>query len=451
MSISCSHGIMKEMDKIFTIHLPKVVANTAIYTYSYTDGVTSFSFQEEHIFPFEISDSKALRGLAIATSISYFKLHLAPEIHIGWLIDDSEKEFCQWLFRNGFSELVYQNKLEWSVVDQIQITYEETVSTPPHETTSSYELKAIVGIGGGKDSSLAVELLKRINVPVTGFATKVRSIPLLIENTQALNIPLLEVVRKTDPQLLTLKENVFLGHVPISLIYAFTGVVLAEHEQSKYVVVANETSADESNTEWLGRPVNHQWSKTSDFEKKVQDFVRQTISQEITYFSILRPLGGLRVTNLFAKMCPHVFPAFSSCNKNFTIEESGAKRWCGVCAKCLGTNMLLSVSLPLEKRMEIFGSDLHQNESLTPLLKELLGLSPVKPFDRVATRAEMCRAAIQSDDFKNSLLGKSLSVEDWITVENEAKLADSFLTNYHPNFIPEEINTPLRAIIETCE
>ncbi len=439
------------MEKVFTIHAPKVAENKAIYTYSYTDGATSFSFQEEHLFPFVISDSKALRALAIATSISYFKLHLATQIHIEWSLNDAEKEFWQWLFRNGFSELVYQNRLEWNVVDQIQITCEETGTTQPLETTSSYEPKAIVGIGGGKDSSLAVELLKRINVPVTGFATKVRSIPLLIENTQALSIPLLEVVRKTDPQLLTLKENVFLGHVPISLIYAFTGVVLAEHEQSKYVVVANETSADESNTEWLGRPVNHQWSKTSDFEKKVQDFVHQTISPEITYFSILRPLGGLRVTNLFAKLCPHVFPAFSSCNKNFTIEETGANRWCGVCAKCLGTNILLSPTLSLEKRAAIFGSDVYQNESLAPLLKELLGLSPVKPFDCVATRAEMCRAAIQSDDFKNSPLGKKLSPEEWISVESEAKHADSFLTHYHPHFIPKELNTRLRAIIETCE
>jgi hypothetical protein len=442
---------MKEMEKVFTIHTPEVVENTAIYTYSYTDGVDSFSFQEEHLFPFAISDSKALRALAIATSISYFKLHLAPQIHIEWPLNDTEKEFWQWLFRNGFSELVYQNKLEWNIVDQIQISCKEADNALPLETTSSYEAKAIVGIGGGKDSSLAVELLKRMNVSVTGFAIKVRPIPLLTENTQALSIPLLEVVRKTDPQLLTLKEKVFLGHVPISLIYAFTGVVLAEHEKSKYVVVANETSADESNTEWLGKPVNHQWSKTSEFEKKVQDFVHQTITPEISYFSILRPLGGLRVTNLFAKMCPHTFSAFSSCNKNFTIEESGAKRWCGMCAKCLGTNMLLSPSLSLEKRVAIFGSDLYQKEDLAPLLRELLGLSPVKPFDCVATRAEMCRTIIQSDDFKNSPLRESLSIQEWAAIENEAKLADSFLTDYHPHFIPDEINTPLRAIIETCE
>lgn len=437
------------MKHIFTIHLPKVVENTATFTYSYTDGVTSFSFQEENFFPFPIYDSKALHALAIATSISYFKLHLASQIHIEWTLNDTEKEFWQWLFRNGFSELVYQNKLEWNIVDRIQISCTETDSALPLVTTSSYKPKAIVGIGGGKDSSLAVELLKKMNIPTTGFTTKVRSIPLLKENTEALNVPLLEVVRKTDIQLLTLKEKVFLGHVPISLIYAFTGVVLAEHERSKYVVVANETSADESNTEWLGRPVNHQWSKTSEFEKKVQDFVHQTITRDITYFSILRPFGGLRVTNLFTKICPHVFPAFSSCNKNFTIEERGTKKWCCVCAKCLGTNILLSPSLSTEKMIAIFGSDLYQNENLSPLLKELLGLSPVKPFDCVATRSEMCFAAIHDEHLKESPLGKTISKAEWTLIAQEAKNAHDLLTKYHDNFIPAEINDQLRAIIKT--
>lgn len=441
-------GILYVMDSVFNIHLPKIVGGTAIFTYSYTNGADSFMFREEHTFPFAIVDSPSLRALGIATSISYFKLHLAPHIHIDWALSETEKDFWQWLFKNGFSELVYQNKLDWSVVDQITITCNKEVA-PAQQESGIFEKRAIVGIGGGKDSSLAVELLKKIGIPITGFATKVRSIPLLSENAQALNIPLLEVIRKTDPQLLTLKDAVFLGHIPISLIYALTGVFIAEHEKNTYVVVANETSADESNTEWLSRPVNHQWSKTSEFEEKLQKFVHDTINSQITYFSILRPLGGLRVTNLFANMCSHTFNAFSSCNKNFTVEENGMNRWCGVCAKCLGTNMLLSGTVPLEKRVAIFRSDLYQNTNLTSLLKELLGLTPIKPFDCVATRAEMCFATMQDKDLKESPLGKTISETEWIEIAKESKKADELLTKYYDNFIPQEINQPLRAIIES--
>lgn len=435
------------MDGVFTVHIPTITGNVATFSYSYTNGADSFAFQEEHTFPFETKDSRTLRALAIATSISYFKLHLAPHIHVDWTLTETETDFWEWLFRNGFSELVYQNRLNWNVIAKIKVTCGEGI-TPTQQKPSVFEKKAIVGIGGGKDSSLAVELLKKLNIPVFGFATKVRTIPLISENAKALNIPLYEVHRKTDPQLLTLKENVYLGHIPVSLIYALTGVLIAEHEKSTYVVVGNETSADESNTTWLGRSVNHQWSKTGEFEQKLQDFVHQTITPEITYFSILRPLGGLRVTNLFAKMCGHTFSAFSSCNKNFTIEQSGVNRWCGTCAKCLGTNMLLSGTVSLEKRVQIFDADLYQNESLSPLLKELLGLSPIKPFDCVATRAEMSFAAIHDEHLKESPLGKTLSEAEWALIAQEAKNADELLTKYHDNFIPREINDPLRAIIE---
>lgn len=435
------------MERIFTIFEPKISENTAIFSYSYTDNGSSFSFQEEHVFPFVIQDSKAVRALAIATSISYFKLHLAPKVHVEWFLTPSEIEFWQWLFRNGFSELVYQNKLSWDIVDSITVS--SGIKVPTFKAiTRKFEQKALVGIGGGKDSSLAAELLKKINVPVVGFATKVRSIPLLQENAAALKIPLLEVTRKTDPQLLTLKEHVYLGHIPISLIYAFTGVVLAEHEESSYVVVANETSADESNTEWQGRSVNHQWSKTTDFEKMVQSFITTSINPHIFYFSILRPIGGLAVTKLFAKICEPIFDSFSSCNKNFTIEKSGSERWCGVCAKCLGTNLLLSGSVPLEKRIKIFGSDLYQNTQLESVFKELLGLSPVKPFDCVATRGEMCLATTLDQSIKSSPLGKTLLIAEWKKVEVEAVKAKHWLYGYRLNFIPEELNTKLRAIIE---
>jgi len=439
---------MNVMERVFTIFEPKIVAHSIVYTYSYNDGKASFLFREEHQFPFAIQDSKAVRALAIATSISYFKLHLAEHIHIEWSLNETEIHFWEWLFRNGFSELVYHNKLSWDAVNQIIISSstKEAFFEPYSKT---YTRKAIVGIGGGKDSSVAVELLKQINVPATGFATKIRTTPLLQENASALGIPLLEVTRKTDPQLLTLKEQVYLGHIPVSLIYALTGVVLAEHEESSYVVVANETSADESNTEWHGKPVNHQWSKTTEFEKMVQSFILSSVNPHINYFSILRPIGGLVVTKFFAKMCQHVFSSFSSCNKNFTIEKSGSNRWCGTCAKCLGTYILLSVSVPLEKRVEIFGSDLYQNTHLDHLFKELLGLSPVKPFDCVATRGEMCLATTLDPYIKISPLGKTLSLRDWKKIEVEAVKAKHWLYGYRLNFIPEEINVKLRAIIQS--
>ena len=301
---------------VFTIYKPEIKGNEAIFRYSYAD----FTFTEVQKFPFAPELSKALYALAIASSVSYYKFHLAKDIHIEWHLDTTEIIFWEWLFKNGFSELVYQNRLDWNILDQIHIhCATDTIST---FNIFDLEEKAIVGIGGGKDSSVAVTLLQRMNIEVAGFATESRHIPLIRENVHALAIPFSPITRTLDPQLHTLRTDVFLGHIPISLVYALTGVVIAMHEKSSYVFVANETSADEANTEWQGRLVNHQWSKTSTFENTLQEFVRATIHPSLTYASILRPFGGLRIGKMFTEMCSNTFSAFSSCNRNFTITKT---------------------------------------------------------------------------------------------------------------------------------
>lgn len=429
---------------VFTIREPEIKGNEAIFRYTYAD----FAFTETHTFPFILEPNKALYALAIASSVSYYKLHLAKEIHVAWQLSAPEIVFWEWLFKNGFSELVFQNKLEWSVLDSLQITSEAN----PHPTFDVALLreKAIVGIGGGKDSSVAVTLLQKMNIEVLGFATETRNIPLVRENTNALCIPFLPVTRTLDPQLHTLRTGVYLGHIPISLVYAFTGIVIALHEKSAYVFVGNETSADESNTEWLGRDVNHQWSKSSTFEKTIQEFVHTTIHPSLTYASILRPFGGLRIAKMFTEMCPNTFSAFSSCNRNFTITKTQAhdSYWCGACAKCLGTYILLAPYISKDELHDIFPQTMAQDTSLLPLMRELVGLSSVKPFDCVATRAEM-RVALHTlpEHVRVLPLFRGVTESEWQYIEGQAKNGTHYMTDTFPHFLPEAISAKLFAVL----
>ncbi len=429
---------------IFTIHIPEIQGNSVRFRYSYE----RFSFEETHTFTFPLQSYASVYALAIVTSISYFKLHLAPQIHVEWNISASEKKFWEWIFRNGFSELVYQNKLDWNVVDRITLSC-ENIEALTISQSKLFSEKAIVGIGGGKDSSVAVELLKKMNIGVCGFATKTRATSLLNENTHSLEIPLIEINRITDPQLLTLRNNVFLGHVPISLIYAFTGIVIAEHQQAQYVIVANETSADEANTIWNARSVNHQWSKTIECEKKVQDFVLEILNPKITYFSLLRPFGALRITQLFTEICKNSFTHFSSCNKNFTIEKKMESSWCGTCAKCVGTWILLATFLDHDVLRSIFKKDIYANSSLFPILKELLGLLPIKPFDCVATRGEMCLALLQSQEtYIRTPLLEGLTPTDWTYIQDTGTKSIHFLTGTFPHHIPDSLAANLFNITD---
>ena len=430
----------------FIIKAPRIENTRVIYSYSYQ----SFSFTETHDFPFPVTDSPALRMLTIATSLSYYKLHLAPTIHIAWKLTRDEQTFWQWVIKNGFSELIYTNKLHWDIVDRVKITCEDGAIPVHHPTDELFTEGAYAGIGGGKDSSLVVTLLQKMNIPVFGYATKVRSIPLLHENTQSLGVPFEEITRTLDPQLHTLKENVYLGHIPISLLYACTGVVLAHAKKIKYVLVGNESSADAPNTIWLGRPVNHQWSKTSEFEQKIQAFVRSHVHPSITYASLLRPFASLQIVKLYAALCGHTFAHISSCNRNFTVQDTNTNRWCGKCAKCLGTYILMGPCTSATTRNTILGKDMYTDVELAPLLRELCGLEPVKPFDCVATTEETCYALAHDESFAGTSLASTLTHDDWVQIQERGAQAEHMLATRFPHYLDENLQTKLYATIDAC-
>ena len=66
-------------------------------------------------------------------------------------------------------------------------------------------------------------------------------------------------------------------------------------------VLSNERSANAGNTEKDGRIVNHQWSKSLEFEKAFQQLTAPVI-KDFRYFSLLRPLSELAIAKLFSRI-----------------------------------------------------------------------------------------------------------------------------------------------------
>jgi UDP-N-acetylmuramoylalanine--D-glutamate ligase len=175
--------------------------------------------------------------------------------------------------------------------------------------------------------------------------------------------------------------------------------------------------------------INHQWSKSGEFEQLFQDYARNYITPDVTYFSLLRHSSELRIAKLFANY-PKYFSLFSSCNRVGKIsgQELGVKNayvpvsdsqlkakscklqtlpspsalWCGTCAKCCFVFLMLSASLKKKDLLAIFGRNLLEDESLVPMFKNLLGFGEMKPFDCVGTFEE-ARSAL-------SIARKSLSI-----------------------------------------
>ena len=179
------------------------------------------------------------------------------------------------------------------------------------------------------------------------------------------------------------------GHIPISAVYAFVGVLIAIVYDYNYFIVSNEKSANFGNAMYHGLEVNHQWSKSEEFEMFFRAYVNDFITPDVTYFSILRPLTELKIVELFSKYHQY-FPHFSSCNKNFTVFKKGSsKKWCGECAKCAFMFLMLSSFLSKEDVVGMFGQNLLADPSLVPLYQQLLGIRDIKPFDCVGTFEEV--------------------------------------------------------------
>jgi UDP-N-acetyl-alpha-D-muramoyl-L-alanyl-L-glutamate epimerase len=139
-------------------------------------------------------------------------------------------------------------------------------------------------------------------------------------------------------------------------MFHFALLALAALTGARYGVFANERSADEGNFEWRGITVNHQYSKSAEFERDFGEYVSREITGKIEIFSLLRGIGELSIVERFAAL-PEYHDVFSSCNRNFHIAGSrlaASDRWCGICPKCAFVFLMLSAYLPSAEVVHIF-------------------------------------------------------------------------------------------------
>ena len=82
------------------------------------------------------------------------------------------------------------------------------------------------------------------------------------------------------------KQGYLNGHTPFSAMAAFASYLTALIYERKYITLSNESSANESTIK--GSTVNHQYSKTFEFEKDFHEYCKRYLTLDIQYFSLLR-------------------------------------------------------------------------------------------------------------------------------------------------------------------
>lgn len=352
--------------------------------------------------------------LHIVTGISYYKLFVPEIIKIETIeLNKEQKEFFDSLYFNGLGEFAFKNNID--LRGKINFPYKKNKKNVAENIKLNNDF--IIPIGGGKDSVLTLEIVKLFeNKKLYTFSVNTaKPIQECCDITDCDNIT---VIRKISPVLLEINKDLekykaYNGHIPITSIISFISVCTGILYNCNTTIISNEKSANVGNVMHNGVMVNHQWSKSFEAEIMINNFIRKYIIKDFNYFSLLRPIHEIHIAKLFSKIKKYN-KVFASCNKNFKIiKDQEPKRWCCKCDKCRFVFLILAPFIKKEELIEIFGTNLLNDENQYEGYKELAGLSGYKPFECVGEISESILAfnLLQKTDFKNDEIVKKVNDE----------------------------------------
>ena len=384
----------------------------------------------------------AARLVFLLAGVSYYKTGAPPVIDFGdTALTKAELAFLRDFYLQGLGEFAYRNAL-----DLTSLRFEARVASAQAQAAPSAaagQRRALVPFGGGIDSIVTVEGVRRLaDVALFVVSRPADRFDAIEQPAAVTGLPVVRAEREIDPQLLRSAELGFLnGHVPVTGILSAIAVLAAVLEDRDAVVMSNEWSASVPTIEYQGRPVNHQFSKSEQFEAAFRDVLAHSPAPLPAYFSWLRDRTELWVGQEFAALEPY-HGSFRSCNKAFYTERARRlDHWCGQCDKCCFIDLILAPFLPAEALRRIFavtGEPL-DDPGLAAKFRSLLGAG-AKPFECVGEVTE-CRAAVLLAARRNDRAGPSLlqelaaEVAGWPDAPSDADAA-AMLRPVGPNFIP---------------
>jgi hypothetical protein len=398
---------------------------------------------------------RALRLLHLIAGISYYKAAVPGEIRIdGYAIDADTAALLEQVYLNGLGEFAYRNGLDLHGRIRFPVGDALAGAAP----ALGLEERALVAIGGGKDSLVSIEALRATGAGHGSEQTVawIGGSQLIRTCAERTGLPTLNVGRALAPQLFEInRQGAYNGHIPVTAVNSAILVLAALLTGAGQVVFSNErsasygsliVSADGSAT----REVNHQWSKGWAFERAFGEHVERHVAADLRYYSLLRPLSELAVARQFARN-DHYDAHFSSCNRNFHIlGDKPAQRWCGLCPKCHFVFLALAPFMPKTRLVRIFGRNLLDDAGQAPGFDALLEFQDHKPFECVGegreSRAAMAALAARAEWREDALVARfareirpqldpaELALEPLLRIEGEHRVPAAVWERVRANF-----------------
>ncbi|MBU6235591.1 MAG: UDP-N-acetylmuramoyl-L-alanine--D-glutamate ligase [Alphaproteobacteria bacterium] len=407
--------------------------------YGYDNGL---QFEETLTFkpPFATHDGALLdrvfRLLFLLAGVSYYKAYVPEKLVCkAFALDVDTARWMEQVYTSGLGEFAYRNGLD--LRGRIHFEAQSVASPAAARDAAAPSKRALVPVGGGKDSVVTVEALKKAGFDVTCFALGGPAGPAqpIADCIQVSGLPHIYVSRVISPALIELnKTGVYNGHVPITAILSCIAIASAVLYGFDAVVMSNEHSASAPNAMMGELEINHQYSKSFAFE---QDLAKRV--PEIRYFSFLRPCTEVEIARRFAEHKKY-HGVFRSCNTAFKqdVAQRGT-RWCCNCPKCRFVFLALS---PFMDPSPYFGKNMLDDATQAEGFAELCGLSAIKPFEcvgEVGESAAVMHELSKRETWKDTAVVKALGAR----TSGDFKMLFEFL---RPHAIPLEYLGALKSV-----
>ena len=319
------------------------------------------------------------------------------------------------------------------------------------------EIASLCFNGGGKDSLVAMRLLERAGL---AYATLAYSHSAyggdrlqheLIDGVERHCRPAASHRQWVEDELWQAPEALAREHgvsrpivceTPISV---FAALPLALARGYRYLVLANERSADDGSFAWpaTGEEVNHQWGKSFAAERLLDGYLRRHLVANVGYFSLLKPIWDATIFHLLRGAGAAVRDTHSC-----SVE----KPWCETCPKCAYVALGFHAYLDRAQVENLFASNLLDRPENLEHYRGLLGLGRPKPFECVGEvgesrlAMELCR--------RQGLTGRA--VDAWAAAAtgfDAGAAVDRYLRLDEARCgFPEEVSRPVLPLLrQACD
>ncbi|WP_146220415.1 hypothetical protein [Geodermatophilus normandii] len=378
----------------------------------------------------------ALDLVHLVTGTSYYKLAAPGRVTVERPVTAAQLAVARAAYTHGLGEFAAVNRLPVPHRVEFDVEVREPGPAPAGGTRG-----ALLPVGGGKDSALALVVIP------DGTALAVNPTGAQRDVARAAGVPLVEVRRRLDPLLAERTAQGGLnGHVPVTAINSSIATLVAVLGGYDPVVFANERSADEETLTVDGAGVNHQYSKSYEFERF---FAAAAAEVGTGYFSLTRQLSELATVAAVAAL--PLRADILSCNRSYTQRHLGGQaeqRWCLHCDKCLFTFLCFAVFLTPAEAQGMFGGNPLADPSLADGFRKLWATE--KPFDCVGERAESAAAMAHlaaSRSWGDAAVVRELGAEAAAAAEVTGATVARFLPPRGEHAIPERHLQSLQRVL----